>query len=77
VQDTLGLLDHGPGLEPRVQALDHPPAGPVQRGVVHGGAALRRDQQRDVMRGAAEYVRLVAVERHRAGRLPVGTQRQH
>src|SRR5690242_7712087 len=31
VQDALGLLDHGPGLQPRVQALDHPPTGPVQR----------------------------------------------
>jgi hypothetical protein len=60
-----------------VQAFDHPAAGPIQGGVVHGGAALCRDQQGDVMRCAAEHVRLWPVERHCASRLPVGAQRQH
>jgi hypothetical protein len=69
VQNALRLLDYGPGFERCVQAFDHPAAGPVQGGVVHGGAALRRDEQRDVMRGTAEHVRLLPVERDR-GRNP-------
>ncbi len=60
-----------------MQVVHHPAAGPVQRRVMHGGAALGSDEQRDVVGSAAEHVRLRSVERERSGRLPVGAQRQH
>jgi hypothetical protein len=43
VQDALGLLDQGPRRQPGMQAVDHAAAGPVQRGIADGGAALGRE----------------------------------
>lgn len=39
-----------------VQAVNHGAAGPVQRGVMHRGAALRREQQGDIVDGSPEHV---------------------
>jgi hypothetical protein len=77
VQNALRLLDDGPGFEPCMQVVQHPAAGSVQRRIVHGGTALRGDEQRDVVCGTAERVRLPPVERDGTGWLPVGAQRQH
>ncbi|HEX9041863.1 MAG TPA: hypothetical protein VF838_12680 [Trebonia sp.] len=74
--DALGLLDDGPGCQRGVQVADETAAGSVRRRVADRGAALRGEEKGGIVRGAAERAGPRAVERDRARRLLVGTQRQ-
>ncbi len=74
--DALGLLDDGPGGQRGVQVADETAAGAVNRRVADRRAALRGEKKRRVVRGAAERAGPRPVERDRARRLLVGTQRQ-
>jgi hypothetical protein len=75
-QDAFGLLDDRPGLKRDVQVDDHAAARAVQRGVADRRASLRGEEQRGVVRGAAEHGWLVPVQRDGARGLLIGAQRK-